>query len=221
MPRKKKKTSAKTKAGNPRAKHPEKLDLRQTEKHKKPATAPSKAVVSDSMARLKKPGEDKLKRQERKRREREIARKIREVERRGIKEAKEKKGKKKTIERHPLIERDKRLIMYSGVSFFMLLIVFFWIINIKQVFKQTAANSQTNNSLAEFDQLSGDLSEALEEIKNGVREIKSEINATTTVKEAKNENIATGTLPMANEKQFLSDEDILELKQRLEELEEN
>jgi len=58
------------------------------------------------------------------------------------------KEKQKKDERDQ--DRDKRLVMWSGVSFFMFLIVFLWFLNIRSVLSNTDSNNTSQFNLKEF-----------------------------------------------------------------------
>ncbi len=78
------------------------------------------------------------------------------------------------------VEKNKRLVMWSGVTFFMLAIVIIWAINIKSVFK---AAPETAGSDFNWEEISENFSRSMEEAKKGIDEVKSiagEENATTT-----------------------------------------
>jgi len=102
------------------------------------------------------------------------------------------------------IERDKKLMMWAGVCFFMVLILFFWIINIKSVFNIKEVNNVNNKSQFNWQEITDNFNKTMDEIKN----IKSEMDNY-------NEEGATSN----NEDMELSQEEMLELRERLLELE--
>ena len=68
------------------------------------------------------------------------------------------------------VERSKRLVMWSGVTFFMLVIVVVWVLNIKSVFQ---AVPSTGNDM-DWQEITNNVSKSLEEAKKSVEEIKGE-----------------------------------------------
>lgn len=98
------------------------------------------------------------------------------------------------------VERDKRLIMWTGVTFFMVLILFVWITNTKKIFNTIS----TNEDVEEFnwDEIRKGFDETMNDFKEGMEELNNLDQQATTTSEELN-----------------STEDIAELKARLEELE--
>jgi len=104
-------------------------------------------------------------------------------------------------------EQDKRLMMWAGVTFFMVLILFVWVLNIKKVFN----NIETDETAARFNwsEIKGDFTETIGQVKENWNELK-QIKIQEEDLNKLPENIAEGEL---------SKEEIVELKGRLEELE--
>jgi hypothetical protein len=67
------------------------------------------------------------------------------------------------------LEKQKQIIMWGGISFFMILIVALWIYNIKQVFQATANSSVSNIDISKA---TGDISSKIQELKTNLEEIK-------------------------------------------------
>ncbi|MDD5291319.1 MAG: hypothetical protein PHZ04_04385 [Patescibacteria group bacterium] len=122
------------------------------------------------------------------------------------------------------IERDKKLMMWAGVSFFMVLISAFWILNIKSIFKETK-EARDNPQKFEWEKITNEFGQTIEQIKEGLTELKQA---------AVTDNISTTTEDNANINNFLptaedigssspagtgSEETLGELKDRLKELE--
>jgi hypothetical protein len=68
------------------------------------------------------------------------------------------------------IEKHKRLVMWSGVGFFMLLILFVWTMNVKTIIKagskEIQAKSAASNSLTDaLDESLGDIKESINDLK--------------------------------------------------------
>ena len=84
-------------------------------------------------------------------------------------EAKRSEAKKKAIDDRGMeakLDREKQLIIFSGVTFFMVLIAFFWIINVSQVFEKMRVSSEENNDLANtWQELSEGLGQRLDQMK--------------------------------------------------------
>lgn len=122
--------------------------------------------------------------------------------------ARKKKIEKKEIASEILIkynekiESDKKLMMWAGVTFFMALILFFWALNVKTIFRV----SENNNSISEelnFTKIADEFNKAVDQAEEGWNEFKNENN--------KNINI---------EMEDLDKENIVEFKEKLKELEE-
>jgi len=97
------------------------------------------------------------------------------------------------------IEKDKKMMLIAGVSFFMVLICGFWVYNIKQVFKQTAKSIENNSEISSWTEMTDELSGKIIEMKDGLEKIKEfenqSENATTTM-------FATSTLPVLIESEI-------------------
>ncbi|MBU4347093.1 hypothetical protein KKF23_00865 [Patescibacteria group bacterium] len=105
-------------------------------------------------------------------------------------------------------EREKGLIMYTGIAFFMILIISVWIFNMKSVFKSTKAKTGDNTAQAQLNEITDEFSKNMEQIKEGLKEIKSlEKNSS-----AQNET----SLKDSAEK--INPDEIEKLKEKLEEL---
>jgi hypothetical protein len=99
------------------------------------------------------------------------------------------------------IEKDKRLIMWSGVTFFMALILTLWIFNMKTIFKGVESDNQETGF--EWRETTDELTQTISEFKKNWDEIKIE-------------DVSTSTASSSDE---LTKEDITELKLRIEGLE--
>lgn len=115
-------------------------------------------------------------------------------------------------------ERAKRLMMWSGVLFFMLLITGGWLYNMKQSFNRSRTEAAQNFSLIEWRDLTTDLDERIEQMKEDLNDISSFVPESEA---------ADGSLPAAGEKEpfissstlTLTSEEIEILKDKLAELE--
>ncbi len=98
--------------------------------------------------------------------------------------------------------RSKKMIMWSGVSFFMVFIAIVWIVNMKNIFKNNSllfAAKQENGVSA--DDFSKNLTKSFSELRAGLNQLKN----------LQNENQTAST-----QTQNATDEKIQELKNKLE-----
>ncbi len=100
------------------------------------------------------------------------------------------------------IEREKRLMMKAGVTFFMVLIVFVWMYNTKQFFQKTALENK--NPSTDWEEMTDEISYKILEMKEGLDEIKNFDNSTST-----DELQATGTQAILPDNDLINKEDIL------------
>jgi len=75
-----------------------------------------------------------------------------------------------------LDERSQRLIMYIGISLIMVVIVIFWIMNLKHImgpdaFSITASSSVNSKTKSDFDNLKSDLTKTLSEVKGEIKNL--------------------------------------------------
>lgn len=105
-------------------------------------------------------------------------------------------------------EREKGLIMYTGIAFFMILITSVWIFNMKSVFESTKAKAGDNAAQVKLNEITDEFSENMKQIKQGLEEIKSL---------EKNSSAQNEILPEEAGKKINPDE-IEKLKEKLEEL---
>ena len=110
------------------------------------------------------------------------------------------------------IERGKRLIMWTGVIFFMVLICSVWIFNLKNVFRTNQIKNTNNSVVEEWDKMADEFGKSWEKVKQGMDELKDE--TTESGKDIFSEKATTTDGAIISE-----DDEIKELKKRLEELE--
>lgn len=108
------------------------------------------------------------------------------------------------VEHLKKLEKEKRLLLWSGVAFFMTVILVFWVINLKQVFKETASAPKNEEGM-DWSKISEDFSKTMQEAKQAIGDLKAPVEM----------EIATSSLGIAT-----STSEIDELKKRLEKLEE-
>jgi len=81
------------------------------------------------------------------------------------------------------IEKEKNLVMWSGVTFFMLLILFFWVYNTKLVFRKIAEESPKYPDF-ELNKLSEDISKTIKEVEKNIKP-QTTVNETEKIEELK------------------------------------
>lgn len=126
-------------------------------------------------------------------------------------------------------EADKKMILYGGVGFCMLVILVIWIFQVKYTIGQTKITNE--NPEQDLHAMISDVSEKISEMKGDLEKIKAfndsatePINegvASTTseevFEEAPQEDFASSTLPEAAENGKAIDPEVLELKKKIEE----
>ncbi|MBD3247905.1 hypothetical protein GF382_01285 [Candidatus Falkowbacteria bacterium] len=80
---------------------------------------------------------------------------------------------KKEVKNKKGSEQDKVFLMWAGVIFFMVLISFFWIANMKNVFKTIDESSQ--GQFIEMDGFSEDFYDSMEELTNSFQAIEESV----------------------------------------------
>jgi len=130
-------------------------------------------------------------------------------------------------------EEDYKIkIMYAGVSFFMIVIIFFWAYNVKNMVTKSNILGESENYSEKLDNISDDFKEKITEIKNNLEEIESFIDTTETTSSDET-LLATSTSdtmenyhPKQNEattssstESNIDQENIEELKEKIRELE--
>jgi len=76
-----------------------------------------------------------------------------------------------------ITDQDKKMIMWSGITFFMVLIIGFWLFNIKTIFK-TDSNTANGNQQFNWNNIKGELNQTMAEVKKNLSEIKNLQNQT-------------------------------------------
>lgn len=117
-------------------------------------------------------------------------------------------------------ERDKKLIMWSGVTFFMILILAVWAFNVKNSIK--ASEPKNNGQDINWVQMTEQLNQTMQEMKKNLADLKNVNNAPAAPENAAalppqaEVSSSTSTLPTNDDK--VSPEEILKLKTQLEKL---
>jgi hypothetical protein len=132
---------------------------------------------------------------------------------------------KKVMETQAEIEKNKRLIMWSGIAFFMIIIIFGWFYNTKKVFEANRLEKENQPETVSWD-------ERISEIGNKITEMKDTLEAVKSLSDhlaSSTESITASSTPdysslpetdlassSEEESGTLSDEEIKELKDVLE-----
>jgi hypothetical protein len=88
------------------------------------------------------------------------------------------------------LERQKQLIMWGGITFFMILIICLWVYNIKQVINITPKSSASN---IDINSMSDDISSRMRQLKDNLAEIKK-FSAIASSTEAASSSPASGSI---------------------------
>lgn len=108
-------------------------------------------------------------------------------------------------------ERDKKLLMWIGVTFIMLIVLVVWIYNLKSMFREQAKQNQTGKEL-NIDQISEQFNKTMEEVSSNLNKLNEISLASSTMASTS----AAAVPPMSN---FEETAEIQQLRARLEELE--
>jgi Fe2+ transport system protein B len=101
-------------------------------------------------------------------------------------------------------EGDKKLMMWAGVTFFMTVILFFWILNIKNILK---TDSIEKDGEFEWTEVKSEIDDIMGDIKENIDNIEFEAEEEAVVKEESELN------------NDISEETIIDLKNKIKELE--
>ena len=118
-------------------------------------------------------------------------------------------------------EASKQLIMWAGVTFFMIIIGLGWIYNTKQVFKETKLVGQESGDSRDFKSLTDDISQKMDEIGESLKEINNYIEE-EPISTSSDRNIIQGLPETASStnhattSEKLSDEQLEELIEKLQ-----
>jgi type II secretory pathway component PulM len=120
---------------------------------------------------------------------------------------------KEEMERTVRAERDKRMILWTGVTFFMAVIFIFWIFNLKSTFKQIESEN-VGDSDFNWNEITDGFGKTMDEMKENLAEIKEFAETADEASTSTENTISTTTRDI-----FSDQEEIGALKARLEELE--
>jgi hypothetical protein len=101
-------------------------------------------------------------------------------------------------------EGDKKLMMWAGITFFMTVILFFWILNIKNILK---TDSIEKDGEFEWTEVKSEIDDIMGDIKENIDNIEFEAEEEAVVKEESELN------------NDISEETIIDLKNKIKELE--
>ena len=121
------------------------------------------------------------------------------------------------------IEKDKRLMMWAGVTFFMVLIASAWIYNTKKTFERSRLENDNSLSATQWQDLTAEIDDKIDELKDSLKDIKKFNSTSTEMIGTLPESIATTTniMPLATSTDagtttIISDEQLESLKAKLE-----
>lgn len=113
------------------------------------------------------------------------------------------------------IERDKKLLMWIGVTFIMAIVLVVWVYNLKSMFREQAKQNLTGKEL-NIDQISEQFNKTMEEVSTNLNKLNEiSIASSTLASTSASANLPTATSSLS----FEEAEDIKQLRARLEELE--
>lgn len=122
------------------------------------------------------------------------------------------------------VARDKRFMMWTGVTFFMILITFFWIYNTRQVFERSNIEGNNDFSLTDWQELTDEISEKMNQMKQDWENLESFSKAGTgspaRLPASELAEPEEQTLFSTSTELEISQEELNKLKGKLEELEE-
>ncbi|MBU0619863.1 MAG: hypothetical protein V1768_02705 [Patescibacteria group bacterium] len=138
-----------------------------------------------------------------------------------------KKSKIKSHVDYKKVEQGKTLAMWSGVIFFMFIIVLVWVINLQHSFKNIETSNETAKQL-NWDEVIDGFSKTMNQIEKKYSEAKQATTTNSTSSPEKQGNVnATNTSQniintlennTATSAKTISDDDVLILKNKLEKL---
>ena len=143
----------------------------------------------------------------------------------------DKKEKKIYSSQEEKIEHDKKLMMWAGVSFFMILFIILWLANMKNVFKQVE-QGRDNSEQFEWNKITDEFSQTMGQIRESLNELKQAAlidNTSSSTAENLN-NYLPANEDASTTQEFIDggagsagkeQDNILELKERLKDLEDN
>jgi len=130
-------------------------------------------------------------------------------------------------------ENYKMKIMYAGVSFFMIVIIFFWAYNTRNMIKQSRTTDDSQAATEKWEDIAQEFSSKMDEIKNDIKDINSfGTTSSSTINEESlpiassseilkiNDSEITGSSTASTSTQItVSQDEIDELKEKIKELE--
>ncbi|MFH1822374.1 MAG: hypothetical protein ABH830_01585 [Patescibacteria group bacterium] len=124
------------------------------------------------------------------------------------------------------IEQDKKLMLWSAIIFFMILILVFWAMNFDKIFSISQPENKTKSEF-NWNKISEEFSQTMSEVREGIGEIKNnwpEAENNEEVIENQDEQIFNNNLPDSNLNEAennteLSEKEVLELRDKLKDIE--
>jgi hypothetical protein len=89
----------------------------------------------------------------------------------------------KNLKHEDKIDAKKKKIIWVGVSFFMVVIFIFWIINLNKVFKEIKVENDKKSDNLNLDEVKNNLGAIIDQAKAGLKDLKSPVpdgNATSS-----------------------------------------
>ncbi|MFH1427694.1 MAG: hypothetical protein ABIG60_04175 [Patescibacteria group bacterium] len=124
------------------------------------------------------------------------------------------------------IEQDKKLMLWSAITFFMILILVFWAMNFDKIFSISQPENQTKSEF-DWNKISEEFSQTMSEVRKGIGEIKNNWPEAENSEEANlnqaeqifNNNLPDSNLNQGENESELSEEEVLELRDKLKDIE--
>lgn len=85
------------------------------------------------------------------------------------------------------LERKKVLILRTGVSVFMIMVVLVWVFNMRNVFSSTMAKETEDTSSDDWKKMTQELGEQIDEMKGGISDIKGFVASEKNIQKLKEE----------------------------------
>ncbi len=125
------------------------------------------------------------------------------------------------------IERNKRMVMWAGVTFFMILILAFWIFNLKTVFRAPVNNASSPQQEFSWSEMTDEFKSTMEQMRKDLDEFsaseETEVERNIFLPVSESTTTSTSSLSAQDKSPLLEEqitqEEIEELRSRLEELE--
>jgi len=114
-------------------------------------------------------------------------------------------------------ERDKQFLMWAGVSFFMILIIVFWIYNLKSNIGQTNLGWQRSEKATNWSQMADELNEQITQLKNEISTVRTFASSSLVEEKEKKRTSIFQDISTSTSRKSADDSFIENLKHKLEE----